>query len=58
MTQAGMGKTHLVQDKSLGPGLHSQHYRLVREAESRHTYVYVYICMFVYVYIRFLCGII
>lgn len=25
-----MGKTHIVQDKSLGPGLHSQHYRSVR----------------------------
>ncbi|TFJ81231.1 hypothetical protein NSK_007448 [Nannochloropsis salina CCMP1776] len=24
---AGLGKTHLVQDKSLGPGLHNQHYR-------------------------------
>ena len=25
--EAGLGKTHLVQDKSLGPGLHNQHYR-------------------------------
>jgi hypothetical protein len=29
LQEAGMGKTHIVQDKSMGPGLHSQHYRWV-----------------------------
>lgn len=27
LDEAGLGKTHLVQDRSLGPGLHNQHYR-------------------------------